>query len=133
MGRISQEEKVKKLMAKLDCTEEEALDIIATDEVIDKGGRTEYDLPIEQEKMAMKMSAVKDRKAKDQTNNKRGKTVKENPTKAGIVKNLADFLTNLSEFECLNVKITNKERQIAFNCGENSYELTLVQKRKPKT
>jgi hypothetical protein len=26
----------------------------------------------------------------------------------------------------------NKERQIAFVVGENSYELTLVQKRKPK-
>jgi hypothetical protein len=132
---MTQKEKaeVEKIMRLLDCTEEEALDVIATDKIIDKGGRTEYDLPIEQEKLAMKMSAVKDRKAKDQANNKRGKTVKENPTKAGIVKNLADFLTNLSDFECLDVKITNKERQIAFNCGENSYELTLVQKRKPKT
>ena len=132
---MTQKEKaeVEKIMRLLDCTEEEALDVIATDKIIDKGGRTEYDLPIEQEKLAMKMSAVKERKAKDQTNNKRGKTVKENPTKAGIVKNLADFLTNLSDFECLNVKITNKERQIAFDCGENSYELTLVQKRKPKT
>lgn len=132
---MTQKEKaeVEKIMRLLDCTEEEALDVIATDKIIDKGGRTQYDLPIEQEKLAMKMSAVKDRKAKDQANNKRGKTVKENPTKAGIVKNLADFLTNLSDFECLDVKITNKERQIAFNCGENSYELTLVQKRKPKT
>jgi hypothetical protein len=30
------------------------------------------------------------------------------------------------------VEITNKERQIAFKIGENAYELTLVQKRKPK-
>jgi hypothetical protein len=33
---------------------------------------------------------------------------------------------------CENVEITNKERQIAFKIGENCYELTLVQKRKPK-
>jgi hypothetical protein len=30
------------------------------------------------------------------------------------------------------VEITNKERQIAFKVGENDYEFTLVQKRKPK-
>ena len=31
-----------------------------------------------------------------------------------------------------NVEIVNKERQIAFTVGENVFELTLVQKRKPK-
>ena len=119
-------------MRLLDCTEEEALDVIATDKIIDKGGRTEYDLPIEQEKLAMKMSAVKDRKAKDQANNKRGKTVKENPTKASIIAELAKFLQDSSENACVDVEITNKERQIAFKIGENAYEPTLVQKRKPK-
>jgi hypothetical protein len=30
------------------------------------------------------------------------------------------------------VEITNKERQIALKVGENAFEITLVQKRKPK-
>lgn len=124
--------KIEKLMRLLDCTEEEALDVIETDKIIDKGGRTKYDLPIEQEKMALKMSSVQDRKAKDKTTNMRGKVRAENPTKSGIISNLAEFLTEMSNFECENVEITNKERQIAFKCGENNYELTLVQKRKPK-
>jgi hypothetical protein len=124
--------KVEKIMRLLQCTEEEALDVIETDKIIDKGGRTKYDLTKEQEKVAKKMSAVKDRKAKDTENNKRGKVRAENPTKSGIISNLAEFLTEMSNFQCENVRITNKERQIAFHCGENDYELTLVQKRKPK-
>jgi hypothetical protein len=127
-----QKKKVNEIMRLLDCTEEEALDVIKTDEIIDKGGRTKYDLPIDQEKEAMKFGAVKDRKAKDKEGNMRGKVRAENPTKSGIISNLAEFLTEMSNFECENVKITNKERQIAFKCGENDYELTLVQKRKPK-
>lgn len=124
-------EKVKEIMHLLDCTEEEALDVIRTDEIIDKGGRTEYDLPIAEEKAALKMSRVDERKAKS-VENKRGKVRAENPTKSGIISNLAEFLTEMSNFACENVEITNKERQIAFKCGENLYELTLVQKRKPK-
>ena len=126
------EEQVAKIMKLLDCTEEEALDVIATDKIIDKGGRTPYDLSKEKEKEAKKMIAVKDRRAKDKEGNMRGKVRAENPTKSGIIAELADFLTEESNFLCENVKITNKERQIALTCGENSYELTLVQKRKPK-
>ena len=125
-------EKVEKIMRLLDCTEEEALDVIATDEIIDKGGRTQYDLSKEKEKEALKMSAVKDRKAKDQKENKRGKTRVKNPTKSGIIAEIAEYLKENCGFTCENVEITNKERQIAFKCGENSYEFTLVQKRKPK-
>ena len=127
-----EKQKVSDIMRLLDCTEEEALDVIETDKIIEQGGRTKYDLPIEQEKEAMKFGAVKDRKAKDKEGNMRGKVRAENPTKSGIISNLAEFLTEMSNFECENVRITNKERQIAFKCGENDYELTLVQKRKPK-
>lgn len=122
-------EKVAEIMRLLECTEEEALDVVETDEIIDKGGRTKYDLSIEEEKQALKMSAVNDRKAKDQTNNMRGKVRAENPTKAQIIASLADFLTENGKE---NVKITNKERMIAFSVGETNFELTLVQKRAPK-
>ena len=124
-------EKVKEIMRLLDCTEEEALDVIRTDEIIDKGGRTEYDLPIAEEKAALKMGRVDERKAKS-ANNKRGKVRAENPTKSGIIAEIAEFLTEKSQFACENVEIINKERQIGFKIGENAYEFTLVQKRKPK-
>lgn len=124
-------EKVKEIMRLLDCTEEEALDVIRTDEIIDKGGRTEYDLPIAEEKAALKMSRVDERKAKS-ADNKRGKVRAENPTKSGIIAEIAEYLTENCGFATENVTITNKERQIAFKIGENDYEFTLVQKRKPK-
>ena len=124
-------EKVKEIMRLLDCTKEEALDVIRTDEIIDKGGRTEYDLPIAEEKAALKIGRIDERKAKS-ADNKRGKVRAENPTKSGIIAEIAEFLTEKSQFACENVEITNKERQIAFKIGENAYEITLVQKRKPK-
>ena len=123
---------VQNLMDILKCTEEDALDIIATDKIIDKGGRTKYDLPIEKEKEALKIGAVNDRKAKS-ADNLRGKVRAENPTKSGIIAEIAEFLTEKSNFACENVRIVNKERLIAFKCGENDYEITLVQKRKPKS
>lgn len=122
---------IEKHIKSLGCTREEAIDVIETDRIIDKGGRTPYDLPIEVEKMAMKMSAVDERKAKT-TDNKRGKVRAENPTKSGIIAEIAEYLTENCGFATENVTITNKERQIAFKIGENDYEFTLVQKRKPK-
>lgn len=121
--------RVEKIMKLLDCSEEEAIDIIKTDETIDKGGRTPYDLSEEQEKEAKKISAVKDRKSKS-ADSMRGKVRAENPTKANIITELAEFLTENGKE---NVKITNKERMIAFSVGETNFELTLVQKRAKKS
>lgn len=118
-------------MRLLGCTEEEALDIIETDKIIDKGGRTKYDLSKEEEKEALKISRINERKAKSE-DNKRGKVRAENPTKSGIIAEIAEFLKESCSLACENVEITNKERQIAFSIGENNYEFTLVQKRKPK-
>lgn len=122
--------KVKEIMRLLDCTEEEAIDVVKTDKIIDQGGRSPYDLPIEKEKEAKKIVAVKDRRAKDQETNQRGKTRAENVTKSTIIAELADFLTENGKE---NVNITNKERQIAFSVGETNFELTLVQKRAKKS
>jgi single-stranded DNA-specific DHH superfamily exonuclease len=126
------EQKIELLMKNLECSREDALDILETDKIIDKGGRTQYDLSKEQEKLAMKISGVKDRRAKDQESNQRGKVRAENPTKSGIISEIAEYLKENCSFACENVEITNKERQIAFSVGENKYEFTLVQKRTPK-
>ena len=125
-----EKEKVEKIMKLLGCTEEEAIDVIETDKIIDKGGRTKYDLSIEQEKEIKKIYAVKDRQSKDKENSQRGKVRAENVTKATIIAELADFLTENGKE---NVNITNKERQIAFSVGETNFELTLVQKRVKKS
>ena len=127
------ESQKEKLMRTLGCTEEEALDIIASDKAIDQGKRVEFDLDPEREKMAKKMANVGTKKPTVYKFDTKDKKRKENPTKAGIIAELAKFLEENSENACENVEITNKERQIAFKIGENAYEFTLVQKRKPKS
>ena len=110
---------------------ETAEDVIKTDKMIDKGERTPYDLDPETEKMAKKFANVKDRKPTVYNFQKRER--KANPTKGGIIAEIAKFLEEMSEFATESVEITNKERQISFKIGENAFELTLVQKRKPKS
>ena len=124
-----------RIMRVLDVSAEEADEILKADKAIDRGERVPFDLSPEKEKLAKKFANVDTKKRKKPTVynlDAKGKARKENPTKASIIAELAKFLTENSENACEMVEITNKERQIAFKIGENDYELTLVQKRKPK-
>ena len=130
-ARETHEEHVLRIMNGLQCTREEAEDVIKWDKVIDQGGRTPYDLDPETEKMAKKMANVKERqKPTNYDFSKRER--KANPTKGGIIAEIAQFLTEKSRFATENVEITNKERMISFSVADNKFELTLVQKRTPK-
>ena len=116
----------------LGVTEAEADEILACDKKIEQGKeRMDFDLDPETEKMAKKFANVGERKKPIMFDGK-PRQRKENPTKSGIIAELATFLTENSEFATENVEITNKERQIAFKIGGETFELTLVQKRKPK-
>lgn len=120
------ESQVEKLMRLLKCSKEEAEQIVADDKAIDRGERMAFDLDPQAEKQAKKYANTGTR----QTNGaKTERKRKENPTKATIISEIAQFLTE-NGYEM--VEITNKERQIALKVGENAYEITLVQKRKPK-
>ena len=125
------ENQKEKLMRILGCTAEEADDIIATDKMIDQGKRTPYDLDPETEKIAKKFANSREKK-KPIVYDFKKRERKANPTKGGIIAELAKFLEEKSEFATKSVEITNKERQIAFKIGDEAFELTLVQKRKPK-
>ena len=129
----SEKAQIQRIMEGLKCSEDEAKEIFAYDKAIDKAkakDRLEHDLTIEQEKEAKKFGNVKEHKqtAYKWTTRER----KKNPTKSAIIKEIAEFLKENSVNACENVEITNPERQIAFVIGENQYEFTLVQKRKPK-
>lgn len=120
-------------LRKLGLSEEEIADVLTSDKEIDKGAKL-FELTDEQKKVAKKMSNAGERKKPtayklDNTANKRKK---ENPTKGGIIAELAQFLTENSAFAFENVEIVNKERQISMIFDGNTYELTLSQKRKPK-
>ena len=117
---------IERIMRSLKCSKEEAEKVLTADRAIDRGERMDFDLAPEVEKQAKKYANTGTRQTNGQkTERKR----KENPTKATIIAEIAQFL---AEKGCEMVEIANKERQIAFKVGENDYELTLVQKRKPK-
>ena len=114
---------------KLGLSREEALQTLADDADIDKGKPKDFDLTAEQMKNAKQYTKVGTRKTST-TPTKRER--KENPTKALIIAELFKFFSENAEISAENLEILNKERQIFFKCGENDYELTLTQKRKPK-
>lgn len=128
MAKETQKEKIMRI---LKCSAEEAEEIIQADKAIDRGERMPFDLSKEEEKAAIKYANTGGRKTPT-VYSFSPRERKANPTKGAIIAEIARFLTENSENSCENVEITNKERQIAFKIGENDYELTLVQKRKPK-
>lgn len=120
---------VLKLMNTLDISEQEAKEVLAYDRAIDQGKPTPYDFTPEQEKGTRKFrQAERKRTAYNFTKRER----KPNATKGGLIQEFYEFLTEKSDFSTENVEILNKERQIGFQIGEDKFELTLVQKRRPK-
>ena len=118
------DKKIQELMNLLGCTEAEARQVIADDKDIDQGKKKDFDLSAEQLKNA------KHRGQKVPTVYKHTKRErKENPTKAKIIQEIFDFLTE-NGYE--NLKITKKEREIDFSIGEIEYTLQLVQHRAKK-
>lgn len=119
-----------RIMSILGVDAAEADEILAYDKMVDQNKPTPYDLTKEQEKEVKKYRQA-DRKPFIPKLTKRER--KPNATKGGLISELFSFLNseNIS-FETKNVEITNKERQIKFEIGSDVFELTLVQKRKPK-
>ena len=116
----------------LKCDKEEAERIYDYDKAVDHDEATEFDLPPDKLKIAQKFAHTGTRKNPPVYKfTKRER--KPNATKGGIIAEIAQFLTESSEFSVTNLEITNKERQISFEIGADKFELTLVQKRKPKT
>lgn len=135
--RLTKADEAKKiaLMRDLHLTEAEALDVIDADKAIDRGEAMEFDLDEEKAKVAKeyaKINAKSEKKAGPTVYKFEKRERKKNATKQSIVEELAKFLTEQSDIAYENVTITNAERQIAFSIGEDNFELTLVQKRKPK-
>lgn len=121
------DEAVKKIMGILGCSEQEAQDVIATDKKIDKGEKL-FSLNPEEEKASKKA-----RRAPTVYNFDTSKRKKvENLVKRDLIQQLFQFLNSLNEV-ITNIQVINPERIISFDVQGNTYEFTLVQKRKPKT
>lgn len=123
MVKLSDKEwaKVDDIVEKTGCSIQDAIDMIQADKDIDSGKRVVFDLSPEDEKAAKKYANSTEKK----------KTVRqraENPTKRAIIAEMFAVLEDIAD----NVAVTNPERMISFEIGDNKYEIMLTQKRKPK-
>ena len=122
-------DQIKRIAEGLKISTEEATQIYESDKAIDKGEKQDFDLSPEQVKIGQKYAHAGTRKTPPVYKfDKRER--KTNPTKASLIKYLAECL---AEFEGIsNLDIANKERQITFNFADEKFDLTLIQKRKKK-
>jgi hypothetical protein len=105
---------------------EEATQIAIDDWRIDHGDRCEWEPTVEEEKAMRKATKVVGERKKSATPVKRER--KEDAVKQELIALLAEALGAYGE----DVVVTNKERMIAFNVGEDSFEVMLTKKRKAK-
>lgn len=123
------EKRIQALM-KLGATREEAIATLQDDCDIDHNKPKDFDLSKEQLKVAQQYTRTGTRKTTNYNFSKRER--KENPTKILIVDELFSFLKDNEKIQAEDTEVTNKSRQISFKCNGNAYELTLIEKRKPK-
>lgn len=131
LARENKDVAIQRIMDGLKCSREEAESVYEYDKAVDHDEKTAFDLPPDKAKVAQKMAHTGTRKA-PMIPRLTPRERKPNATKGAIIANLTQFLEEMSDFDVKNLQIVNKERQIAFEIGEDKFELTLVQKRKPK-
>lgn len=117
-------------MLNLGMTEEEAKQVLEDDKKIDHNEKMDFDLTEEQQKIAKQYTKTGTRKTTAYSFTKRER--KTNTTKALIIDELFKFLSENTEISAESLEILNKEKLISFKIGENTYEIDLKQKRKPK-
>lgn len=120
------DEKIKQLMDALQCSEEEARQLIADDEAIDKGEKL-FELSAEEKKVAKSMVSTGTKKRTTTTTKRERKPDEE---KQEIISRIASFLSTCDV--TYDVKIVKKEREISLLIGANDYTITLTKHRPPK-
>ena len=118
------------------CSREEAIELIEYDNAVEGGEETEYDLSPEQQKVVQDMT----RKTEHTIKNRKKRERKPNELKEALVAALADYLENECEMTlngeviyCGEVTVPNVSRMIHFSAGDKYFDLTLIEKRTPKT
>lgn len=125
-------EQIARIMSGLQCSYEEALEVHLCDKAIDKGETMDFDLTKEQQKEVQKM-IKHETMSGARTFEKRPKQPKEkkvNEPKKAFIEDLVAWLGESEDYG--NIEVVNAERQVKFTIGEDTFELTLVQKRRPK-
>ena len=117
---------------KLGYSDAQIEEMLEDDKAVDRGETLPWDMSKEEHKKAMKYANADEHK-KPTVYKFDKRECKENAPKKTIIDALYAFLVENDAFSPANVEILNKERQISFKIGGETFELTLVQKRKAKS
>ena len=124
MTETKREELIQKHIDLLGCSYAEAKQIVEDDELIDKGGRCDWEPTVEEEKAMRKATKLVAERKKPAAPAKREK--KENAPKRALIEMMATALREAG----IEVDVANIERLLAFEYEGAKFELTLTQKRK---
>ena len=123
------DQKVKEIMKALDCTEAEALEVIAMDDEIDHGADP-FKLTPEQEKVSKAARSVDRKPAAQKAKRER----KADQTKRDLVECIRQALLDggfvAHENGEVLMTVTNVERQLDFVCGDRKFRVVLSAPRK---
>ena len=127
---VLNEKNIADYMKRNKCDRDEAIELINYDNAIEGGEDTEFDLTPEQQKVVQDMARRVEHTAKGKVKRER----KPNELKEAIIAELAEFLREDAQGQAYEeVDVTNASRMIAFSVNDKHFELTLVEKRPPKT
>lgn len=120
------DQRIKDIMKALDCTEEEALEMLADDDAIDHGEKL-FELTAEQQKVSKAARSV-DRKPAEAGTAKQKRERKADQTKRDLITAIAATLLDFgTEVE---IEVTNIERQIDFKVDGRRFRVVLSAPRK---
>ena len=122
------ENQVAKIMELLDCTEEQAKQVIEDDKAVDKMSVRECESDLtEEQKAVVKKCRQGERKAPTVYQFSTRERKADN-TKRGLIELLAEVIN--AEESCESLEITNKERQLDFVWGGRKLRIVLSAPRK---
>ena len=118
------ETQILQAMKSLDLTREEAIEMLADDEAIEKGEKL-FELSDEQKKVVKEMTSAGGGKHKERKPRER----KVDDDKLFLILTIGDALCDVADGECSN----KNETEINFSYKGNEYSVRLIKHRKPKT
>lgn len=117
------EAQILQAMKSLDLTREEAIEMLADDEAIEKGEKL-FELSDEQKKVAKEMTSAGGGKHKERKPRER----KVDDDKLFLILTIGDALCDVADGECPH----KNETEINFSYKGNEYSVRLIKHRKPK-
>ena len=121
MTKTEKENLIAKYMKTLDITREEAEQLIADDEAIDKGAKL-FELDKEAEKASKKARAIGTKTTKTSAP-KKPREKKADNDKAMLIETIQNALGELSEVS--GIDVTNAEREMIFFCNDRKFKIVL--------